>query len=194
VIKTAKEEIISLKIGPKIKLLRKERQFTLQDLSDKTGLSKPLISQVENSLVIPPLPTLLKISKALRVPITYFISEEENRATLLKGKELNDAPKRLVEGRDASTYTYTSLVEGWTGKKMKPLYVVLSQVAKDKISPLAHHGDEFIYVLEGQMEVTYEDTVFVLEAGDSLYLDARVPHGYRSLSRKRTRAIMVVVE
>ncbi len=191
---TVKDEIISLNIGTKIKLLRKDRQFTLQDLSNKTGLSKPLLSQVENSLVIPPLATLLKISKALRVPMSYFITEEENRVTVVRGEDINGIPKRLVEGRDPASYLYSSLVEGKIHKKMEPLFVEFSQIAKDRVNPLGHHGDEFIYVLEGQLEVLYDDTSFVLDPGDSLYLDARVPHGYRSLTKKRTRAIMVLAE
>lgn len=191
---SVKEEIISLNIGSKIKLLRKDRQFTLQDLSDKTGLSKPLLSQVENSLVIPPLPTLLKISKALRVPMTYFITEEENRVTVVRSQEVIGAPKRFVEGRDPESYAYSSLVEGKIHKKMEPLYVEFATMAKNKVTPLGHHGDEFIYVLEGELEIFYDETTYILEAGDSLYLDARVPHGYRSVSKKRARAIMVLAE
>ncbi len=73
-------------------------------------------------------------------------------------------------------------------------YVEFSQVAKAKVTPIAHHGDEFVHVLDGKLEVNCEGTVVVLEAGDSLYLDGRIPHSYRSLTRKRTRAIMVVAE
>lgn len=192
--RSVKEEILALNIGSKIKHLRKDRQFTLQDLSGKTGLSKPLLSQVENSLVIPPLPTLLKISTALRVPMTHFITDDEERIVVTRGNDVNSAPKRLVEGRDPSNCIYSSLVKGKANTKMEPLYVEFSQVAKAKVAPLSHHGDEFVHVLEGKLEVTYEGDVVVLEAGDSVYLDARIPHAYRSLTKKRTRAIMVVTE
>lgn len=189
-----KEEILSLNIGTKIKLLRKDRQFTLQDLSQRTGLSKPLLSQVENGLVIPPLPTLLKISKALRVPMTQFISEEEGRITLVRNKDIKSAPKRKVEGRDPKTHEYFSLVEGKAHKKMEPLFVEFSSAARGKATTLSHHGDEFIHVLEGELEVIYNEATIVLQAGDNMYLDGRIPHAYRSLSKKRTRAIMVVAE
>jgi transcriptional regulator with XRE-family HTH domain len=192
--KSVKEEVLALNIGPKIKRLRKDRQFTLQDLSNKTGLSKPLLSQVENGLVIPPLPTLLKISNALRVPLTHFITDDEERILVVRRKEINAAPKRYVEGRDPNNYNYASLVKGKTNKKMEPLYVEFSQMAKGKVVPMSHHGEEFIHVLEGQLEVNYEDTVVVLDAGDSLYLDGRIPHSYRSLTKKRTKALMVIAE
>ena len=191
---SVKEEVLALNIGPKIKRLRKDHQLTLHDLSLNTGLSKPLLSQVENGLVITPLPTLLKISNAFGVPLTHFITDDEERILVVRRKEINAAPKRYVEGRDPNNYNYSSLVKGKTNKKMEPLYMEFSQMAKGKVVPMSHHGDEFIHVLEGKLEVGYEDTVVVLDAGDSLYLDGRIPHSYRSLTKKRTRAIMVVAE
>jgi transcriptional regulator with XRE-family HTH domain len=189
-----KEEILSLNIGTKIKLLRKDKQFTLQDLSKRSGLSKPLLSQVENGLVIPPLTTLLRISKALRVSMSHFISEEEARLTLVRKNEIKSAPRRKIEGRDPRIYKYCSLVEGKTKKRMEPLYVEFSPAARAKVSTLSHHGDEFIHILEGKLEVIYDDNTIVLQAGDNLYLDGRIPHAYRSLTKKRTRAIMIVAE
>lgn len=191
---TTKEEILSLNIGTKIKLLRKDKQFTLQDLSKRSGLSKPLLSQVENGLVIPPLTTLLRISKALRVSMSHFISEEEARLTLVRKNEIKSAPRRKIEGRDPKIHEYCSLVEGKKHKRMEPLYVEFSPAARAKVSTLSHHGDEFIHILEGKLEVIYDDNTIVLQAGDNLYLDGRIPHAYRSLTRKRTRAIMIVAE
>lgn len=74
--KTNRDEILSFNIGPKIKILRKKQKLTLQDLSNKTGFSKPLLSQIENGHVIPPLPTLLGICRALDVPMRYFIPKK----------------------------------------------------------------------------------------------------------------------
>ncbi|MCK5912751.1 MAG: helix-turn-helix transcriptional regulator, partial [Desulfuromusa sp.] len=71
-------EVKELQIGQKIRDLRQKQRMTLQDLSQTTELSKPLLSQVENDQVIPPLATLLRISKALRVPLQTFFEEEYN--------------------------------------------------------------------------------------------------------------------
>ena len=61
-------DVMALEIGGKIKSLRQDRNYTLQDLTDKTGLSKPLISQIENNRVVPPVATLLKLARALALP------------------------------------------------------------------------------------------------------------------------------
>ncbi len=84
----ARQAIEKLQIGTKLKYYRKHvRHITLQDLSEKTGLSKPLLSQVENNLVTPPLQTLYFLCKALDVPVTELLKdldgqpEMDSRAT-----------------------------------------------------------------------------------------------------------------
>ena len=84
-----KEEIRELRIGDKIRKLRQERRLTLQDLADLTGLSKPLLSQIENDQVTPPLATLLKIAKGLKVGLHFFFEDEGDRReyVLVRGEE-----------------------------------------------------------------------------------------------------------
>jgi transcriptional regulator with XRE-family HTH domain len=72
-----REEVKGLLIGLKIRRLRQERRMTLQNLAEATGLSKPLLSQIENEQVIPPLATLLRISKALKVGLQTFFQEQD---------------------------------------------------------------------------------------------------------------------
>src|SRR5512138_3637439 len=74
-----KKEVRELNLGQKIRRLRQERRLTLQELSDASTLSKPLLSQIENDQVIPPIATLLKIAKGLKVGIHYFFEEQEDR-------------------------------------------------------------------------------------------------------------------
>ncbi len=70
-----KHEVKKLHIGRKIRELRKKSGLILQDLSDRTGLSKPLLSQIEKEVVSPPIATLLKISKAFNVNIGFFFQD-----------------------------------------------------------------------------------------------------------------------
>jgi len=77
-----KAQIKEFRIGEKIRSQRQQRRLTLQELSELTGLSKPLLSQIENEQVIPPLATLLKISRGLKVDIHFFFEDEGNRQKL----------------------------------------------------------------------------------------------------------------
>ena len=98
----AKEEIRELRLGEKIRRLRQERRLTLQDLADLTGLSKPLLSQIENDQVTPPLATLLKIAKGLRVGLNFFFEDEGDRRkyVLIRGTEGSFQPAPSEERCD----------------------------------------------------------------------------------------------
>ena len=74
-----KAQIKAFRIGEKIRALRQQKRLTLQELSELTTLSKPLLSQIENQRVIPPLATLLKIAKGLKIDIHFFFEDEGNR-------------------------------------------------------------------------------------------------------------------
>ena len=92
-----REEVKELQIGLKIRRLRQERRMTLQDLAEATGLSKPLLSQIENEQVIPPLATLLRIAKAFRVHLHSFFQEEGSTARCVltrAGAHIPDLPPR----------------------------------------------------------------------------------------------------
>ena len=84
-----KHEVKKLRIGRKIRELRKKSGLILQDLSDRTGLSKPLLSQIEKEVVSPPIATLLKISKAFNVNIGFFFQDNcpEEKVVLVKRDE-----------------------------------------------------------------------------------------------------------
>src|SRR3954471_4024472 len=87
-----KAEIREFRIGEKIRTLRQQKRLTLQELSDQTTLSKPLLSQIENQQVIPPLATLLKIARGLKVDIHFFFEDEGNRQNyvLTKREDLRE--------------------------------------------------------------------------------------------------------
>ena len=106
-----REEVRELQIGFKIRRIRQERRMTLQALADATGLSKPLLSQIENEQVIPPLATLLRIAKAFRVQLQSFFQEEGSsaRCVLTKAGESRKMLRRPAEIETPATYTYHSL-------------------------------------------------------------------------------------
>ncbi|PIV24972.1 MAG: Cro/Cl family transcriptional regulator, partial [Deltaproteobacteria bacterium CG03_land_8_20_14_0_80_45_14] len=105
-----KHEVKKLHIGKKIRDLRKKAGLILQDLSDRTGLSKPLLSQIEKEVVSPPIATLLKISKALKVNIGFFFQDgdPEEKVVLVRKDESKVIDSRYF-GREESGYYYEAL-------------------------------------------------------------------------------------
>ena len=117
-----KTQIKEFRIGEKIRGLRQQKRLTLQELSELTTLSKPLLSQIENQQVIPPLATLLKIAKGLKVDIHFFFADASNsqKYVLTRREDVREDEKvqRLVTNETIRPYTYHSLAQGLRHKHM----------------------------------------------------------------------------
>jgi transcriptional regulator with XRE-family HTH domain len=188
-----KHEVKKLHIGRKIRDLRKKAGFVLQDLSDQTGLSKPLLSQIERGVVSPPIATLLKISKALGVNISFFFQNDdsEKRVILVRSNESKVIDSRYF-GREESGYYYEALAYKKSKKYMEPFLVEFKRKRAEKLSYFSHEGEEFIYLLEGTLEFRTESEQYVLYRGDSLYFESSIPHAYRAMGRRNAKALTVV--
>jgi transcriptional regulator with XRE-family HTH domain len=192
--KDVKEELKELNLGQKIKTLRQRKGLSLQQITEKTNLSEPLLSQIEGEVVAPPVATLLKISKALNVNIGYFFQEEESgkRAVVVRKNERKQIFRRIHEDPSKIGYYYESLAYPKADKHMEPFQVKFEVKKKEDLLFFNHKGEEFLFVLEGQLEFNYENEIFTLEPGDSLYFDSGFPHAFRALGRKSALAIDVI--
>jgi len=188
-----RHEVKKLHIGKKIRELRKKAGLVLQDLSNRTGLSKPLLSQIEKEVVSPPIATLLKISRALDINIGFFFQnhDPEERVVLVRKDESKVIDSRYF-GREESGYYYEALAYKKSKKYMEPFLVEFKRKKAEKLSYFSHEGEEFIYLLEGILEFRTENQQYILHPGDSLYFESSIPHAYRALERKNARALTVV--
>lgn len=189
-----REEVKGLLIGMKIRRLRQERRMTLQNLAEITGLSKPLLSQVENEQVIPPLGTLLRISKALKVGLHTFFQEEDSaeKCVLVRAGEHSRTDWRTSRHKSGSPYTYHSLAYGKKHRNLEPFVIEFEVRPWQTDLLVSHEGEEFIFLLEGQLEFHYGGKIMTLEIGDSVYYDSREPHGFTAIGDMPARAVAVV--
>jgi transcriptional regulator with XRE-family HTH domain len=189
-----KEELKELNLGQKIKTLRQRKGLSFQQMADKSSLSVPLLSQIESEVVAPPVATLLKISRALNVNIGYFFQEEESgkRAVVVRKNERKQIFRRIHEDPSKVGYYYESLAYPKADKHMEPFQVQFEVKKKEDLIFFNHKGEEFVFVLEGQLECNYEDETFLLDPGDSLYFDSSFPHAFRAVGKKNALAIDVI--
>lgn len=187
-------EVRKLKLGEKVKDLRRLKRYTLRQVSGKTGLSIALLSQVENNAVSPPVATLLRIARALDVNIGYFFREEESkeRAVVVRKDERRKIFRRMPAQHGKSGYTYEALAYTKNAKHMEPFLVEFEPKKKEEIAFLNHRGEEFLFLFQGRLAFHYNQDEIVLEAGDSLYFEADVPHAFRALRGKKAQGIVVV--
>jgi transcriptional regulator with XRE-family HTH domain len=187
-------EVKRLKLGEKIRELRLKRRSTLRQVAEMTGLSIPLLSQVENNAVAPPVATLLRIAKALGVGISYFFREEESRerAVVVRKHERKRTFRPIHAQHRNSGYTYEALAYTKNSKHMEPFLVEFDPKKKEELTFLKHRGEEFLFLFRGRLAFHYDQQETVLEPGDSLYFESDVPHGFRGLRGRKALAIVVV--
>jgi len=189
-----RKEVKELQIGLKIRRMRQERRLTLQDLADATGLSKPLLSQIENEQVIPPLSTLLRIAKAFKVQLQTFFQEEgsSEKCILVRAGENRRLYRRPNPEGAPPPYTYHSLAYGKKNRNLEPFLVEFEAREWTEDLQVSHDGEEFIFMLEGELEMHYGEKVMTLGPGDSVYYDSSEPHGYVAKGEVRPRAVAVL--
>ena len=187
-------DVKALKLGSKIRELRLNKNYTLQDVAAKTGLSKPFLSQIENDHVVPPVATLLKLARAFNVSLAHFFQDEvgSDKIAITRHNERIRVEKRPHHRKGEVNYVYEALETNKTNKQMEPFLVEFPVQDTSEMVFMNHDGEEFLHVLEGKLEFRSVDRVEVLESGDSIYFESDLSHSFRCLGEKAASAIVVV--
>ena len=192
--KTLQEGLNDYGIGDKLRTLRLKKKMGLVELGKHTGLSPALLSKIERGLMFPTLPTLLRIALVFGVGLEFFFAGARDKplvAVVRKGGrvQLPDRP-----GAREVAYRFESLDYAATERRFNCYYAEFFPVAPDRLRPHDHPGVEFIYAIQGTLSVHVGSEEHALEAGDSLYFDATVPHAYRRSGARSCSAIVVTAQ
>jgi transcriptional regulator with XRE-family HTH domain/uncharacterized cupin superfamily protein len=186
---------VAKEAAEKIALLRRSRGLTLADLALSVNVPARQLRQIEQGKRAADLDLLLRVARKFRRPIEYFLSSTiEGRPShfVQRGHELKSAPirrrKLTGDGMGESTgNTFRPLAVGFPDRGMHPYYIQVKADETDSLTFHEHPGQEFIYVLGGEIElVTYAGEREVTErlgAGDCLFLESSVPHVLRGRSQ-----------
>ncbi|WP_026893714.1 cupin domain-containing protein [Clostridiisalibacter paucivorans] len=164
---------MNIDIGSKIRSLRKSMDLNIAQLAEKTGLSTGLISQIERNMVVPSVTSLWKISNSLNVSIGYFFNEENkvNISPIVK----KHSRKRIITSN--SNAIYESLTPDMN-RKIEFLYITIEPGDSSTNGLVAHEGEECGIVIKGRLLIKSEKEDYILEEGDSIYLDSSIGHRY----------------
>lgn len=189
----SREEVKELQIGNKIRKLRQQKRMTLQDLTDSTGLSKPLLSQIENDQVIPPLTTLLRIAKAFKVGLhTFFEEEGTSKCVYVAAGESRQLSRSSLPAGMTHPYIYHSLAFGKKNRHMEPYIIEFDnrEITDDLMT--SHEGEEFLFLLEGEIILYYGEQTIRMRPGDSVYYDSNEKHAFVAVSPQRPRGVAII--
>jgi transcriptional regulator with XRE-family HTH domain len=180
-------------IGSKLRRLRLRKSMGLVELSKHTGLSPALLSKLERDLMHPTLPTLFRIAIVFSVGLEYFFNSESTPVLEIVRKKdrlrFPDSP----DGKQAAYY-FESLDFPVPDRALHSYLAEFEPMEAEDIQLHQHPEIEFLYVLSGRLELRTAEEKHELADGDAIYFDCTVPHGYRKLGSKRTRALVVVLE
>lgn len=176
-------------IGDRIKKLRKNKNITLNSLAKMTGYTSGYLSRIENAEKAPPISTLSKIAKALNVDISFLMFEENSNDPKNMVIVRKDDPKDCNEQKASYGYIYEALASKKIGKNMEP-YILYPDFEYSTV--FQHEGEEFFYILEGQIEFIYGDQKYLLNAGDCMYFDAHIPHTGISKGKSKAKVLIII--
>jgi transcriptional regulator with XRE-family HTH domain len=167
-----------------LRAVRKQRGLTLESLAERTGLTKSYLSKIERRQSTPSIAVAMKVARALDVDVAQLFSEQTAAD--------NIAIDRAAD-RDADHRRYRAIAAGMLGKAMAPFVVRPTGRPAGDRHPV-HHGQEFVFVHAGTVELEYGERTVRLTDGDSAYFDASVSHRIRAVGAARAEVVVVAAD
>jgi transcriptional regulator with XRE-family HTH domain len=189
---TADAFIAERRIGERIKRLRLKRSMGLVELGKHTGLSASFLSQLETGRVVPTLRNLARIAMVFNKDLSYFFEPEAH--ALFRVHKKTERVRLPQTGVENPSYYFESLAYMVPDRHLDPYYAeFLPSKEMGEARPHVHPGYEFLFVLEGSLEIRHGDKVNAVERGDSVYFDASTPHSYRCGGKTPAVALIVTM-
>jgi transcriptional regulator with XRE-family HTH domain len=174
-------------IGTKIRLLRQASGMSLQQLADRSGVSAASIHKIERSTMVPTITVLMKLARSLDRSVSFLVDEEE----------AHPSPVVLVRARDREPLSASRtgvVMENIAGPAsrfaLSGAMVTVAAGADSGKRPMAHPGEDLVYVLGGTLEFEIDNT-YRLRPGDVLHLPTDHPHRWRNPTTRPAKAIWI---
>ena len=158
-VRDAREKVLEVAIGHEVRAFRKMLGITVADLAEATDISLGMLSKIENGMTSPSLTTLLSLSRALGVPLTWLFRqfEEERSAVFVKSGEGVDVKRRGT--RAGHQYALLGHIGVTSGGVMVEPYLITLTDDFDVFPTFQHEGTEFLYMLEGELVYRHANRV-----------------------------------
>ncbi len=181
-------------IGKKIKEFREFRKIAREDFAVQANLDVSQLEQIEEKGTVPSLGHLIKISRAFGVRIGTFLDDQEHIGpALVKAGEAQAGLSFSTKDESSREHlNFFSLAQAKADRHMEPFMVDIEPTSESDYKLSSHEGEEFIFVLEGKVEINYGKEVYQLEKGDTIYLDSVVAHNVHAAANQAAKILAVV--
>ena len=183
-------------IGSKIKGIRETKNLTIEEIAERSGLTVEQINSIENDVNLPSLGPLIKIARALGVRLGTFMDDNDDLGPIVTraaDREKDSSISFSNGATDARQHMeYHPLAQQKTGRHMEPFVIDIHPEESPEFQLSAHEGEEFIYVMQGEVEIVYGKQTYTLKEGDSIFYDSIVNHHVHGAPGKAAKILAVV--
>jgi electron transfer flavoprotein alpha subunit/transcriptional regulator with XRE-family HTH domain len=170
--------------GERVRALREAQGWSGEDLAQATGQTPEYITEIESGAVSPPVAFLLRLAGAYGVDPGTFLRDEEKL-------QIRDQRTRDYVNRTRN-YSYETLTSGAAHDHLRAFMVTIEPHHDHKPVAYKHDGEEFIFVMQGELQFTLGTKVHVLKTGESIHFHSATPHKLKSLSAATTRCLVIL--
>ena len=176
--------------GEKLRTEREKKGFSIEEIARETGIEEEMLSQVEQGNAFLPLGQMVKITKMLSMRVADVITGRNQPFSVVRANKRQQYT-RFGKAKQASHgYKFEALAPEKRDRDMEPFLVTLYPASPSETS--THGGQEFIYVLEGEVEITIGNSVEIVHPGDSVYYDSSNPHLLKALGDRPAKILAVL--
>jgi transcriptional regulator with XRE-family HTH domain len=177
-------------ISKNIRKLRTQAGFALTSIAKKANLTKSTLSKIETGQTSPPISTLIRIARAINVPIADFFAEEDKEPEYVLTRK--GQGQIVIQNGSQFGYSYEALALEIQHKYVEPFLLTINP--DDPPGQFHHRGQEFIYMLSGAIDFTFDGEVFRLKSGDSFFFDSSCPHGTKIVGKKSAKFLCIFIQ
>ena len=185
------DDALARHLGSLIRTLRQKHSLTIAEVAERIGISRGMLSKIENAQTSTSLETLEKIASALGISLAALFRDynvPEGGAQLIKNCEAMEVVRRGT--KRGHTYKLLAYDRGQT-KVFEPFLIEMDDVA-EVFPTFEHAGTEFIYMLDGKIEYRHGQHTYLLEPGDALTFRGDIPHGPEKLVELPIRFLAII--
>ena len=183
-------------VGSKIKGIRETKNLSVEEIAESSGLSTEQITAIEDGQTLPSLGPLIKIARALGVRLGTFMDDNDALGpvvTRAADRERDSSISFSNGATDARRHMeYHPLAQQKAGRHMEPFVIDINPQEGLQYQLSAHEGEEFIYVMQGEIELVYGKETYHLHEGDTIYYDSIVKHHLHGAPGKSAKILAVV--
>ena len=183
-------------VGAKIRTLREAKGLSLEEIAERSGLSLEQVTSIETDEFLPSLGPLIKVARALGVRLGTFLDDSDELGPVVSRHQEHEQNSSISFSNDSTearqNMIYHSLARQKAGRHMEPFVIDVKADEAQEFKLSAHEGEEFIYVLEGTIEIAYGKTIYTLNQGDSIFYDSIVKHHVHGAPGKTAKILAVI--